>query len=192
MGILEKLLNRKPKSQPTRRDEPVKRETTEQTQEGNMDLSKKIGLNFTKLNLDKKDVRDKTTFLLDVSGSMAERVNGTPKIKSLRDVMSKYSDAKMMVFSSDAEYIEKASDIPEPDGGTDLAYALQCIASTSPLPERIVLVSDGEPNNDVLALKKAKNLNIPIDIIFIGTVESRGENFMEQLARTTDGQNFVV
>ncbi len=201
MGLLD-ILKRKPKEQ---KDEEidkyneridmynaqVDKENTQVESEATpkLDLSKKIGLNFSKLNLDKDEIRKKRYFLLDVSGSMDGYINNTRKIDSLREVMGKYPDAHKTCFSSNVLNTDK---IPEPDGTTNLAAALRFVKSVIPTPERIVLISDGEPNSISDARRAATELALPIDIIFIGHKGSEGGKFMEELAKLTNGQHFLV
>jgi len=163
-------------------------------QKSKLNLTKKIGLSFEKLDLNKREVLLKNLFLLDVSGSMDNIVDGKRKIDHLRSIMADYPDAKMICFSSE---VFKGKNnmpmpIPEPNGSTDLAKALKTIKSEKMSSERIVLVSDGEPDDKALALNSAQQLNLPIDIIFIGEEKSDGEAFMEQLAKQTGGQHFTV
>ena len=146
------------------------------------------------MDLNKREVLLKNLFLLDVSGSMDNIVDGKRKIDHLRSIMADYPDAKMICFSSE---VFKGKNnmpmpIPEPNGSTDLAKALKTIKSEKMSSERIVLVSDGEPDDKALALNSAQQLNLPIDIIFIGEEKSDGEAFMEQLAKQTGGQHFTV
>ena len=185
MGFLDNIFKKKLKEQTIEN----KDKETEEPSVGRIDLSKKIGLNFSKLNLDKEDVRTNTLFLLDVSGSMDEKVDRVKKIDSLREVMRRYPDAKKICFST---YVDEYVDIPEPSGSTDLTQALKFIKSNYSTYKRIVLVSDGEPNNRKHAKEAASELSLPIDIIFIGKKGDEGERFMEELALTTNGQHFVV
>lgn len=124
---------------------------------------------------------------------MSARSGEKRKIDHLRDVMTPYQDAKMLCFSSSISKVSDAKFIPEPDGGTNLARAFKYIKTDMvEKPERIVLVSDGEPDNEKDALEQSKNLSLPIDIIFIGKKESKGYNFMQRLASATGGQEFQV
>ena len=152
-------------------------------------LSDKIKLNFVKLNLDKPEVLSDTVFLLDVSGSMSAKVGKERKIDHLRNVMESYPTATKFCFSDDV-YDDK--DIPEPSNSTDLAKGFRYLRNTGLKPKRVVLVSDGEPNDEYSALNAAKEVALPIDIIFIGDKGSRGERFMEKLASASGGKHMVV
>lgn len=188
MGFLDKLLGKKPKVE-QQIVQPIELPTEIPKPKSKLTLEKKIGLNLEKMNLD----LTKTIFLLDISGSMGDRIDGKEKIDSLRDIMEKYQEAKMICFSTNVKSINKASDIPDPSGSTDLYEALLYIGhNIRPEPKKIVLISDGEPDNKTRSIILAKQLKLPIDIIFIGKSGSEGERFMEELANTTGGKHFVV
>jgi hypothetical protein len=209
MGILDKIFG---KSKPKEKEHTtlsvdelvdrlnIKTETvittksqTQQLAPLKLDLSKRIGLNFEKMNLDKSDVLEKTLFLLDISGSMDSLMEGKHKIDHLRDIMSKYPNAKMVCFSSKVATINSAKHIPNPNGSTNLALALTYAKMEKDESiQRIVLVSDGEPDDKNLAFKAAESLALPIDIIFIGNKGTDAEVFMEQLAKVTNGNHFIV
>lgn len=196
MGFLDKLLGRNRSEKITIKSsmpEPEQPIQPIQSIKPKLDLSKRIGLNFEKMNLNDPDTIKKRVFLLDVSGSMGDSVDGKKKILHLRNVMEKYPNARMMCFSSNISMIHDAWSIPDPQDTTNLAKALRhvLLEKGSP-PERLVLVSDGEPDSEIDALEVAKQLKVPIDIIFIGHKGSRGDLFMEKLARHTGGQNFIV
>lgn len=191
MGFFDDILKQKKPQVQTQ----VKKEEDKKPEEEKkpLDLTKKIALNFEKLNLHKEDVRKRRLFLLDVSGSMNERIGEKRKINHLRDVMANYPDAKILCFSSGIGKAPSMQSIPDPDGSTNLGKAFKYINDNiAEKPERIVLVSDGEPDSEKDALEQAKNLSLPIDIIFIGEKESKGNRFMHQLASATGGQEFQV
>ena len=197
MGFFDDILKKKEKpKEPVQTEKPKEPVQTQKEEEKKppLDLTKKIALNFEKLNLHKEDVRKKRLFLLDVSGSMNERIGEKKKINHLRDVMANYQDAKILCFSSNVHKLSDTQSIPDPDGSTNLGKAFKYIIADTEVekPERVVLVSDGEPDNERDALEQAKNLALPIDIIFIGEKESKGNRFMHQLASATGGQEFQV
>lgn len=168
------------------REEPVK---TESINTHKLDLTKKMDNSFKKLNLDKPDVLSGTLFLLDVSGSMGEKSGDKRKIDHLRLVINNYPMGRKICFSSN---VDKGDKIPEPNGSTNLARALRHISGMPNKPKRIVLVSDGEPDSESDALTEANHMELPIDIVFIGNKESKGQLFMEKLAARTGGNNFIV
>ncbi len=177
MGLRDILFGKK--QQPQVNPEPVPHK---------LDLSKDIDESFKKLDLDKPDVLEETVFVLDVSGSMDGMSGKQRKIDHLRDVMSKYPTAHKVCFSDD---VYLTQDIPEPRGGTSLDKTFRYLAKTNNF-KKIVLVSDGEPNDEGEALNEAVTLGAKVDIVFIGTKGSRGERFMERLAERTGGIHFIV
>lgn len=173
-------------------EEPIE-EPIKEPIKSSLNLEKKIGLNFEKMGLNDPETLKKRLFILDVSGSMSETVDKERKIDHLKNIMKKYPDANMMTFSIRVSFIKKASDIPEPQSSTNLAYALECVKDNKTLsPERLVLISDGEPDSKQDAFAEAIKLGLPIDIIFIGRKGSDGDLFMEELAKKTNGSHFVV
>ncbi len=199
MGFLDKIFGKekvKTEENKCQDDNCSSRQASKPVEEpvkSTLNLEKKIGLNFEKMGLNDPETLKKRLFVLDISGSMAEIVDGKRKIDHLRNIMEKYPDANMMTFSTRTNFIKKASDIPEPQSSTDLAYALECVRNNKILsPERLVLISDGEPDSRQSSIAEAIKLGLPIDIIFIGRKGSSGELFMEELAKKTGGQHFVV
>ncbi len=156
-----------------------------------LNLAKKMELNLNKLNLDKDDVIQDSIFLLDVSGSMDTQVDKERKIDHLRKVMTKYPKGRKICFATKPYDEEHSKTIPEPDGGTDLARAIIYVQKMYAF-KKIVLVSDGEPDDDIAAIRAAKACNVPIDIIYIGKEKGRGASFMAMLARETGGKYLMT
>lgn len=80
--------------------------------------------------------------------------------------------------------------LPEPDGTTALDLALDYVRTISPRPSSAIVVSDGQPNSEILALEAARSLQpMPIDAYYCGA-EGDGPAlaFMEQLARVGGGR----
>lgn len=78
-------------------------------------------------------------------------------------------------------------------GGTDLAKALK-FAKLADLPGmRMILISDGEPNDPSAALEVAKTFKTKIDVIYIGNESlPTGRNFLQKLANATGGQTVTA
>lgn len=196
MGFLDFLKKDKSKIEKEKekitKDDLIEKEkiqTKDVTTKDTQVLSDKIKLNFDKLNLDKPEVLADTVFLLDVSRSMNEKVGKERKIDHMRDVMDGYPKANKFCFSDDV-YDEQ--NIPEPNGGTNLAKVFRFLQNREFKAKRVVLVSDGLPDDESSALSEANKLFMPIDIIFIGDKGSKGERFMERLASATGGKHFIV
>lgn len=127
-----------------------------------------------------------TVLLLDVSQSMNERVGGARKIDLLRRAVGAFPALRRWSFSEQVY----PGQIPEPQTGTNLARALCTL--TEEAPARVILVSDGEPNDEEEALASATRLGRPVDVIYIGEPETSGERFMRRLAEATGGRWVTV
>ncbi len=127
--------------------------------------------------------------LLDVSGSMQQYVNGKRKIDILRETITNFTGVRMFAFSA---YTEAVKYIPEPQEDTDLTRAFQHLKPLINKDTNLVLVSDGEPNNRESSLKEGESLGIPVNVVFIGNINSSGEQFMKLLARLTNGREITV
>jgi hypothetical protein len=108
--------------------------------------------------------------LLDTSSSMAEPVGGRRRIDVLADILRQIlptvPDARLIAFSSVVTEIESGAPVPEPGGGTDLAAALEYAAHLR--PRRIVIISDGEPNDSEAAITAARALRCAIVTYYVG------------------------
>lgn len=163
--------------------------------ENRLSLSQKLAKGLEQI-IAKKDFQKKI-FLLDVSGSMENYVDDNSKLDHLRNIMKDYPEARKVCFSSDVYCnIDRDGnldcDIPQfASGTTDLARAIRYLR-TMKRPERIVLISDGEPDDQYSAMHEAVQFSVPIDIIFIGKKGSSGERFMINLAKNTNGKEFTI
>lgn len=122
--------------------------------------------------------------LADVSGSM----RGT-KIRRLKDELNRLwpeVKARLMAFSDQADWLAGPDALPEPCGGTDLAWALDKAAEV--WPSEVVVISDGLPMNEEAALAAAERVPGVISVCFIGDDEDhRGAAFMRRLAAVGGG-----
>jgi hypothetical protein len=111
-----------------------------------------------------------TILLLDTSSSMAEPVGSRRRIDVLGDILRQIvptaPGARLIAFSSTVREIEPGAPLPEPGGSTDLAAALTYIGSLQ--PQRIVVISDGEPNEPDAALAAARALGCAIATYYAG------------------------
>lgn len=127
--------------------------------------------------------------LLDISGSMrlgltADLV-GRRKIDILQDAVRKIGQGIEKYAFSDS--IRKCdTNIPEPDGGTDMANAFLVLAGRS--SQSILLVSDGEADDPDEAINRGISLHVPVNVLYIGEPGDRGEDFMRRLAEATRGR----
>lgn len=119
--------------------------------------------------------------LADCSASMREEVGSLRKIDILRKALAQLpSEARLVAFNSVAEVVEK---VPEPCGSTALHRALVLVQQLQ--PKRLVIISDGHPDDPQAALAEARRLNCAIDVIYCG---SEGDvaaiQFMKMLVKT--------
>lgn len=132
--------------------------------------------------------------LLDVSGSMNERTKDfSTKLDNLKDAISdpSYQNCKKVAFTDHAyEVSNQGVANLYPMGGTNLGGALSYCASFN--PKSILLVSDGMPDSEAEAIREAKRLGVPINVIYIGPENSRGAEFLKKLSNMTSGKSVTV
>lgn len=137
--------------------------------------------------------KSKSILVLDRSGSMADIINyESPeperKIDALRKIVGNLrteADFEQLVFDSQNEWTEQIGD---PRGGTALAEALEEVTALRPTTRRVVLITDGWPDNRHSALAAAKSLPCPLDIFYVGPLtDTDAQNFLKQLAESAGG-----
>lgn len=136
--------------------------------------------------------------VLDNSGSMEYR--DTPQGKSRVDVAANHlthlqgkypGKVALICFGSNVEYSPAGIILPV-GGRTDLALALEFTKVADDCGLKIVVISDGEPNDENKALQVAKQYKSKIDVIYCGSeTDNSGRLFLERLARATGGQFFT-
>lgn len=136
---------------------------------------------------------DRTRILLsDTSDSMDDLTEGREKrkIDALREVVYGIRDQgiafRQIVFGGSVEMRE---DIPEPSGGTPLLEALKL--SRRYEPGRLVVISDGIPENPEGCIALATEMGVPIDTFYVGPRPHMGEAFMSKLSAATGGTSHV-
>lgn len=138
----------------------------------------------------------KILVLLDVSGSMAmpdapnEMTRQEYAEKKLTNIQGKHPGAVALIcFSNNVEF--QPSGKPYwMYGGTDLTAGLEFVKVADDCGLKIVVISDGEPNNEESALYVAKTFTSKIDVIFCGSEGDYGQRFLSELARVSGGQFF--
>jgi len=164
--------------------------------ESRLSLSQKLSKGLEEIKA-KKDFLKKI-FLLDISGSMEMYIEGKSKLDHLRDIMKDYPESRKICFSSDVYCnVDRNGNVDctipaSAHGSTDLARAIGYLRGLAKRPERIVLISDGDPDDPHAAMREATGFSVPIDIIFIGQKGSSGERFMINLAKFTGGRQFTI
>jgi len=122
-----------------------------------------------------------TIILADVSGSMGE----DEKWSALLGALADFPSITKLFFSSDVTDKQP----PHPGGGTALHLGFEHLRQGG--HKKIILVSDGLPDDQERALVTAINLRLPVHIIFVGD-NPAGRRFMETLAAATKGSAAVV
>lgn len=128
--------------------------------------------------------------LVDTSGSMVQREGGRRRIDLLADVLQQVLTAdpaiRVITFGSVPEEltgVEPNRRLPEPCGSTALHLALERVAQ-GPHPSRLVVISDGSPDDPPAALVAAKALApVIIDAYYVGPDDDRAAiGFMRALS----------
>jgi hypothetical protein len=131
--------------------------------------------------------------LVDVSSSMATRDSGSDqrRIDQLRAVLAEVlcsaPDARIVAFCSIVVELPRPEvvpdvQLPEPGGSTDVAAALDYVGD-GVKPNRLVVLSDGQPDDAAAAFAAARRLApVTIDTFYVGLESDFGAiGFMRSL-----------
>jgi len=136
--------------------------------------------------------------LCDTSASMGwqDTWTGKRRIDHLAEVLAYVlSKTKVQVLCSFNSIVREhklttSVSLEEPQGGTDLALALRwCKESVKPVPEQLLILSDGQPNDPVDALLDMRRLMAawdkpPVHCYFCGDdADAPAKAFLADLAR---------
>lgn len=130
--------------------------------------------------------------LIDCSGSMSTHMrNNKTRITGLREAVQSIQTEKRMpmIQFGQAPTPSVVEYVPDPQGGTPLHLAID-LARTNE-SSRAIVISDGEPDSDQLALEAAARFGGRIDVVFVGDPGTRGESFLKRLAESTGGESFT-
>jgi hypothetical protein len=130
--------------------------------------------------------------LADVSGSMDESAGGKRKIDHLREALEAVCPPLasrdwpvMLAFNSAVRALTSPVEIGSPSGGTALHLAIDEAAKRA--PQKTIVISDGQPDDEQAALDAAERLTGLIDVIYCGPEGGAGLAFLRRLARSTGG-----
>lgn len=126
--------------------------------------------------------------ICDVSGSMnrTDCVYGRRRIDVLRDAIANLEAGSLIIVAfSDSAWV--VNEIPEPGGSTNMAAGI-AQAKIFCLGRRVILLSDGEPDNKDAALAEATSFGQPISTIYCGPEGGAGEDFLRKLSSVTGGK----
>lgn len=130
--------------------------------------------------------------LLDCSGSMGSYTrSGKSRIQELREAageIQREKEMRMVQFGYGYEpsFVTR---IPDASGGTPLHTAIDFAKSNK--AGRAIVISDGIPDNQQLAMEAAQRFAGRIDVVFVGDPGEAGELFLKRLAESTGGESFT-
>jgi hypothetical protein len=139
--------------------------------------------------------------LADTSGSMASPEGSRRRIDILRDVLvlalADAPQARVIAFNSVPQELAGLEPhaanlkLPEPAGSTALHLALRLAGTTK--PDRVIVISDGLPDDRVAALRVARALNpVAIDALYTGPDDCAAAlGFMQTLSHCGTGRGTV-
>lgn len=135
----------------------------------------------------------KAFVMVDVSSSMNARDagGGLSRYEAACVQLTKLQDENpgeiaVGAFSNRAHF--SPSGVPVHAGGlTDMTAALKMMLMADNTDIRLVLISDGEPDDDAGTLKLASKFKSKIDTIFVGHETGPGREFLRKLAAATGG-----
>lgn len=131
--------------------------------------------------------------LLDTSGSMVlnDCPGNTRRCDAARDQLIRLQQGmpgKIALVSWDDSPRFCANGLPSPpSGGTDLVAALNFAKPADGCGLKIIIISDGEPNDPQAALALARLFKTKLDVIYIGPEDGFGRDFLRRLADARGG-----
>jgi len=136
--------------------------------------------------------------LVDVSGSMAshDAPDGRSRYKAACDELATIQAANpgkvaVVGFSDRVEF--SPGGVPTfQSGGTDMAAALRFVKVADGLGIKLILLSDGMPNDEASTLTVARTFDAKIDTVYIGPERGRGQAFLQRLAAATGGRSLAT
>lgn len=135
-----------------------------------------------------------TLVLMDVSSSMCttDATGGKSRYAAGCNELARLQATNpgrvgIIAWSSEVRFCP--SGVPDDLGGTtDLANALQFVRPADGLGIQIVIISDGEPDDEARAISVARQFTSRIHTVFVGPEGSPGADFLRRLADASGGQ----
>ena len=134
--------------------------------------------------------------LFDVSGSMECKdgtgmtrfERGVEQLKNLQASMP--GKIAVVQFADSVQFMPGGVPAMHLSGyGTDLAAGLRFIRIADVPEMRFVVISDGAPDSEAMALNEAQKFTEKIDTVYIGSEGGDGLDFLRRLAKASGGQN---
>ena len=135
----------------------------------------------------------KAFVMVDVSGSMqmGDAAGGRSRYDAACDQLADLQAANageiaVACFSGKAQF--SPGGVPVMMGGTtDMVAALKMLKMADNTGIRLILISDGEPDDRSGALRAAEQFTSKIDTIYIGPEDGHGREFLRRLSEATGG-----
>lgn len=124
-----------------------------------------------------------------ISDDPDHRFDGPRKrcIDALKEVVAEARSGEPMIsFGHQVGFVDA---VPEPHGGTPMAEAIALGREYG--ATRLVIISDGFPNDGPRTLEEGTAFQGRIDVVYIGPKGGPGETFLDQLARSTGGVRHI-
>lgn len=135
--------------------------------------------------------------LVDMSGSMCagdapgNRTRYDAAEEELRELQAAHPGKVAVVAFSDSAQFCPGGVPPRLGGMTDMARALEFVQPSDGVA-RIVLISDGYPDEPTHTLEVARRFKHKIDTVYIGPEkDARGRQFLRDLAAATGGSSLA-
>lgn len=135
--------------------------------------------------MDKIKQKENKVLLLDISGSMDAHMHESNKTRwdVLKEVYERLGCPRAFQFDDTCEEVSREVPLSRPRGGTAMDVALLHLKNTCDI-KNIVIVTDGQPNNEDAALRAAQGMQI--DCIYIGPQPI--PDFLNRLTGRTGGK----
>jgi hypothetical protein len=151
-------------------------------------VSKKQGQSLAKGFLDVKafvmvDI-SASMFMKDAPGGQSRYNAACQQLERLQNEMP--GEVGVASFSDVANFCPSGVPIGT-NSGTDMIAALNMMKMADGCGIRLVLISDGEPNDQAGTLKLAAKFTSKIDTIFVGNEMAGGAEFLRKLSAATGG-----
>jgi hypothetical protein len=135
----------------------------------------------------------KAFVMVDVSSSMKDNDAGNGKTRwevasnELEKLQNQLpGQVAVACFSTYAKFVPNGV-IDAPSGGTNIAEALQLMKHADNSPIRLILISDGEPQDGDKGKLLARKFKSKIDTIYVGPEDGRGREYLRELSACTGG-----
>ena len=130
--------------------------------------------------------------LVDMSGSMEARdaPGGISRYEAAESELLRLQEENpgkiaVIAFSSTVEFCPSGRP-PRLGGGTNMAQALRFVRAADGIA-RIILISDGDPDDKMEVLNVAYSFEGKIDTVYIGPEGGNGAAFLAELAKKSGG-----